>query len=131
VVGGKLTLGALAGDVRDGRPQVPGRDRQGEPEGGPDDPPVRRRLPSASTFTDNAVLALNAADLAKVVAKINVAAADYETLDSKAVACLDLSLVVRSVQAARNLYMPWSSRPGPRTYTRVTDLKLRFGFLND
>lgn len=83
----------------------------------------------AGTFTDNGALVLSAADLALVVAKVNVLASDYETVASRAIAQLDLSLVLKGLDGTRNLYMVIVTTGTP-TYTALC-LKIRFGILND
>ena len=54
--------------------------------------------PSASTFTDNSAPVINAADVSKIIRKVNVAAADYETVGGIAIA--DLAALSKIVEAA-------------------------------
>lgn len=47
------------------------------------------------TYTDNAALDLSAADLTKIIGRIKVSSADYETTDSYAMACISgLSMIL-------------------------------------
>lgn len=86
---------------------------------------------------DNAAFAPTAADLLNTVAKINVATADYETINSKAVACIELSRSITG-EAAATLTQQTPARlwvyiltTGTPTYTAVDNLKLVLGFLAD
>lgn len=84
----------------------------------------------AGTFTDNSALALSAADLALVTAKVDVAPTDYETFDSKALAQIDVATVLASLNSDRHLYGVLVTTGTP-TFTDTDRLKLRAGVLND
>jgi hypothetical protein len=59
--------------------------------------------PAAATVTDNAAFVFST-DVAKLVGKVNIAAADYETVDSIGIACLKaIGLEMKAVGSA-NLY---------------------------
>ena len=82
--------------------------------------------PTAGTYTDNAALALST-DLTKIVARIPVAAADYVTIDSKAVAHLsNLQRFVMPASGQTSLFMAVLTTGTP-TYTSVAALQFRFG----
>lgn len=84
--------------------------------------------PTAGTYTDKSALALST-DLAKVIGKVNVAAADYETIDSKAVACLkSIGLEMQLTAGATTLYAAVLTTGTP-TYTSTSDLTFRYGVL--
>lgn len=86
--------------------------------------------PSASTFTDNVALAIHANDIDKIIRCINIAAADYTTVDSKAF--VDLSPGGRVLKAASgtSLYAALLTSGTP-TYAATTALLLRLGLLQD
>ena len=87
----------------------------------------------ATTPTDNGALALAAADLAKIVAKVNVATADYETIDSKAVAQVELSRTIEAENVERPPFRLWVYilTTGTPTYGSTSALSLHFGILAD
>lgn len=89
----------------------------------------------AGTFTDNAAFPLSAADLGLVVGKANVVTTDYETINSKAIADVECSIVLK---AEGNETPPTSSTiymgiltTGTPTYTTTTDLGVKLGLLMD
>jgi hypothetical protein len=89
-----------------------------------------RRRPSGGTYTNNAGLAFSTTDLGHILARKQVAAADYLTVGSHAVASLSgLGAVVRSEDAG-TLYVLIMTAGTP-TYAAVTNLRCSFGFLRD
>lgn len=86
--------------------------------------------PSAGTYTNNGAVTLDPADALKVIAKVNVAAADYETVGGKAVAAVEVSKVVKGTpDSNRTLYLLVVTTGTP-TYA-VGDLLFRLGLLVD
>ena len=83
--------------------------------------------PTAATITDNAAFVWST-DTTKFIGKINVAAADYETVAGEAVASLrGLGLELKASGSA-NLFVAVVTTGTP-TYTSTTDLVLKYGFL--
>ncbi len=83
--------------------------------------------PAAATITNNAAFVFST-DITKVVGKVNVAAADYETINSKAVACIKAIGLEMKGNATANLYAAVVTTGTP-TYVGTTDLNFRYGFL--
>lgn len=84
--------------------------------------------PAAATITDNAAFAWST-DITKVLGHITVAAADYVTIAGEAVATLSgLNIVLKG--AATTLYAAVVA-VGTPTYTATTDLKFRYGILQN
>lgn len=83
----------------------------------------------AGTFTDNAALPLSAADAKLLVAKIDVAAGDYVTINNRAVAQIAVSLAF-TANRDRTLYMAVLTTGTP-TYTTTASLRLLLGLLLD
>ena len=82
--------------------------------------------PTAATITDNAAFAWST-DNTKCIGKINVAAADYETIDSKAVATVrGLNLIMQSNGTA-NLYVAVVTTGTPNLAS-TSDLVFLYGF---
>lgn len=80
--------------------------------------------PAAATITNNAAFAFST-DLAKCIGRINVAAADYETVDSKAVATVrNLGMILKPT--ATSLYVAVVTTGTP-TYA-VGALTFKYGF---
>jgi len=78
--------------------------------------------PTASTTTDQGAPSIHANDVNKIVGVINIATADYTTINGKSVATKrDLGLPINS--AGRNLYALLISRGTP-TYTAASNLSL-------
>lgn len=93
------------------------------------------RKQPAGSFTNNSALPLSNADLALVVGKVNVAADDYETIASKAVADVDCSIVLKakddtSPPTSKTIYLAVLTTGTP-TYASATDLVLKPGLLMD
>ena len=87
--------------------------------------------PSGGTYLGNGALALASGDKAKYLGKVNIAAADYETLGGDAFVSLkSIGLPVKASGSA-NLYMIPLVTSGTPTYTASTDLKIALGFLRD
>lgn len=86
-----------------------------------------------TTPTDNGALAIAAADLPNIVAKINVATADYETIDSKAVAQIELSRTIEAEKVTVPDFRLWVYvlTTGTPTYGSTSALSLHFGLLAD
>lgn len=88
--------------------------------------------PSSTTFTDNAALSINAADVSKIIRRISIAAADYVTIGSIAVA--DVGPVSKVLKAATgvDLYACLMAATGSTpTYASTSALSLTVGVLQD
>ena len=93
--------------------------------------------PSGGTYTDHSQINLVAADLAKLVGHVVVAAGDFITVDNSgtdyAVATkANLGIMLQGDPNAtdRNLYV-LVVNTGTPTYTSTSDLTFRFGLLQD
>src|SRR5260370_1433252 len=78
--------------------------------------------PGSGTYTDKVAMAL-ATDLIKIAARVDIAAADYVTIDSKAIA--QYSNLQRIVVALAGANTPFGAlvTTSPPTYARVSDLQ--------
>lgn len=86
--------------------------------------------PSAATITDNSAFVYSTDDL-KVLARITIAATDYVTLNSKAIAQLrGLGVTLKGANNNTNLYAALVTTGTP-TYAATTDVQITFGFLQD
>jgi hypothetical protein len=83
--------------------------------------------PSAATITNNAAFAFST-DAAKLVGKVNVAASDYETVDSKAVAVVKSIALMLKANGTADLYAAVVTTGTP-TYAGAGDLTFKYGFL--
>jgi hypothetical protein len=83
--------------------------------------------PSAATITDNAAFVWST-DHAKLIGKLAIAAADYETIASEAVATRGGLGIVLQPSGSAVLYAAVVA-VGTPTYTSVSDLVFRYGFL--
>jgi hypothetical protein len=81
--------------------------------------------PTAATITNNAAFALST-DLTKVVGKVNVLTTDYETIDSKAVACLRGLNLTLEASGSATIYAACLTTGTP-TYA-VSSLRFCYGF---
>jgi hypothetical protein len=86
---------------------------------------------------DNAAYVLSAADAKLLIAKVNIAAADYETIGARAVADVEVSKVFRGApdtpggtEDRRNLWVSVLTTGTP-TYTTTSSLRIILGLLND
>lgn len=87
-----------------------------------------RALP-AGAFTNNAANGLSAADALLLCGKANVAASDYETVNSHAVAEVEVSKLVTGLNdGSRALYMLVVTTGTP-TYTANGNLRILLGLL--
>lgn len=86
--------------------------------------------PTASTFTDNAAISLHASDVAKIIRRISIAAADYVTIDSKAFVDLALSDRPLIPASGSDLYAALVTSGTP-TYAATTALTLKLGVVQD
>lgn len=75
-----------------------------------------------STIADNAAFAPSVADLEKMVAKIAIAAGDYETLNSNAIAILPT--IIKTVPIEKGALWAYLVTSGTPTYAATTDLSL-------
>ncbi len=94
-------------------------------------------LPVATFTEESAFPNLSAADLAKVIGKVEIAAADYTTLNARAVATKECSICLWSnkqtgagSQDKRTVYCALMTSGTP-TYTATTSLNLVLGTLLD
>ena len=85
--------------------------------------------PSAATITDNAAFVFSTDDL-KVLAHVTIAATDYVTINSKAVATIKGLGVALKGNATSTLYAALVTTGTP-TYAATTDLQLIYGILQD
>lgn len=86
--------------------------------------------PSAATITDNAAFVFSTDDL-KVLARITIAATDYVTMDSKAIAQIKgLGVALTGANSNTSLYAALVTTGTP-TYAATTDIQLIYGFLQD
>jgi len=97
---------------------------------------LMRSLPTG-TYTDNGAFALADADEAKVIGKVNIAAADYETIGSKAVADVEVSKLIeaysnndKSDPANRDLHFLILTTTAP-DFTATTSLTIYANILSD
>ena len=86
--------------------------------------------PSGGTYTDRAALVLAAADLPKLVRKVSVAASDYVTYGSYAIA--DIGAICKAISAngGTSLYALIVCQGTP-TYTSTSALSLKVGLYRD
>lgn len=87
--------------------------------------------PTNGTYTDNGALSLNATDAAMIIRKINVGAADYETVGTTAIA--DIGVGGKPVKAASgtSLYALIITTGTPTYGANATSLYVNFGLLQD
>ena len=86
--------------------------------------------PAAATITDNVAFVFSTDDL-KVLAHVTVAATDYITVNSKAVATLKgLGVTLKGADASTSLYAAVVA-VGTPTFAATTDLQLIYGILQD
>lgn len=82
-----------------------------------------------TTIADNGAFAPTVADLKKMVANIAIAAADFSTLNSNAVALIeDLTAMFKSDTGKVYGYLVCDATP---TYTAVTDLSIKLAALTE
>lgn len=84
--------------------------------------------PTAATITNNAAFAWST-DISKCVGRVNIATADYETIDSEAIACVRGLNLTMLASGSANLYAAVVLTSGTPTYTAVGDLVFKYGFL--
>ncbi len=87
---------------------------------------------SGATITDNSAFAYGSTAFPKQIAKFNILAADYETIDSKATA--DIDTFAKVIQAGTTSSALWAViiTTGTPTYAaNSTTLYVTFGFLRD
>lgn len=86
--------------------------------------------PTAATITDNAAFVFSTDDL-KVLAHVTIAATDYITINSKAIATIKgLGIALRGANSNTSLYAALVTTGTP-TYVATTDLQLIYGILQD
>ncbi len=84
--------------------------------------------PTNATITDNAAFVYSTDDL-KVLGQINIAATDYTTLNSKAVATIKgIGLTLKAAGTSLYVAVVTSSTP---TYAATTDVQIILGILQD
>lgn len=84
--------------------------------------------PAASTFTNNAAPVIDAADLAKLVAKVSIVALDYSSGGGVAIATKSgINLPVAANGGTKDLYAVFIIQ-GVTTYATVADITAIFGF---
>lgn len=83
--------------------------------------------PTAATITNNAAFAFST-DITKLIGKINVVTADWETVDSKAICTLrNLGLRLKPSGSA-DLYAAVVLTSGTPTFASASDLVYKYGF---
>jgi hypothetical protein len=85
--------------------------------------------PTNATITDNAAFVYSTDDL-KVLGRVSVAASDYVTLNSKAIATLKGIGLTLKGNATTSLFVAVVTTGTP-TYAATTDVQITFGFLQD
>ena len=95
------------------------------------------KLP-VGTYTDGAAFAWTAADKDKCIGIVNVAAADYTSVDGVAIASKECAIAVRNSDddakqddANKRCIYVIVVTTGTPTYGNAAALQLQFGFLND
>lgn len=83
--------------------------------------------PTAATITNNAAFVFST-DISKVVGRVNITAADYETIDSKAIACVKAIGLEMKASGSANLFAAVVTTGTP-TYVSASDLTFKYGFL--
>lgn len=83
--------------------------------------------PAAATITDNAAFVWST-DHSKLLGKVNIAAADYETIASEAVATVKAIGLLLEASGSANLFAVVVTTGTP-TYTATTDIRITYGFL--
>lgn len=86
--------------------------------------------PSSGTYTDNGAFTWNATDGAKLIRRISVAASDYATFGTAAIADISPGGKVLKATGSKNLYAVIVTTGTP-TYAATTDLAVRWGILQD
>ncbi len=82
------------------------------------------------TYTDNAAFAWGSGDFAKCFGRVNVAAADYATVGSKAIAVVEVARNLYNLESTRNIYAI-AVAGGTINLGAVDDLVFGFGVLRD
>lgn len=86
--------------------------------------------PAAATITDNAAFVFSTDDL-KVLAHVTIAATDYITINSKAIATIKgIGAALKGADSTTSLYAALVTTGTP-TYAATTDLQLIYGILQD
>jgi hypothetical protein len=85
--------------------------------------------PTAATITDNAAFVFSTDDV-KVIAQVNIAASDYVTTNSKALAQKTGLGVALKASSGTSLYAALVTTGTP-TYAATTDVQLEYGILQD
>lgn len=85
--------------------------------------------PSAATITDNSAFVFSTDDL-KVLAHVTIAATDYVTINSKAIATIKGLGIALKGNATSTLYAALVTTGTP-TYAATTDVQLIYGILQD
>jgi len=86
--------------------------------------------PAAATITDNAAFVFSTDDL-KVLAHVTIAATDYITINSKAVATIKgLGIALKGADSSTSLYAALVTTGTP-TYAATSDVQLIYGILQD
>jgi len=83
---------------------------------------------AAGPYTDNGALTLHATDTPKIIARVPVAAADYVTLGTRAVARVaNVGAVVFDQDCSESIFAIINTTSTP-TYTTTASLTLKLGF---
>lgn len=87
--------------------------------------------PVSGTYTNDAAYTSNTTDAARVLGKVKVAAADYDTLGGDAFAMVPFTPFVVWGNATANLYAVIIIPSGSPTFPTTQAVKFTFGFLQD
>lgn len=87
--------------------------------------------PSGATTTDNSAFAWGSTSFPNCIAKFNIAAADYETIDSKAIATIDTVSTALQGGSTVNLWAVVITTGTPTYAANATTLYVTFSFLQD
>lgn len=82
--------------------------------------------PAAATLTDKTAVALST-DLTKIIGRVDVSAADYVTVDSKAIADVPYANRLLKSAATTSLWAAWVALSTP-TFASTSDIQISFKF---
>lgn len=88
-------------------------------------------LPTGMTTTDNSTFAWGSTSIGQEIAKINIDAASYETIDSKAIWDVDTFGKVLKTNGGLDLYFVVITTETPTYGANSTSLSITFGLLQD
>lgn len=83
--------------------------------------------PSAATITNNAAFVFST-DISKLIGRVNVVTADFETIDSEAIASIKNIGLLLEASGSSDLYVAVVLTSGTPTFTSAGDLIFKYGF---